>query len=167
MILINCIINWIKEKTNKNLIYTELIFKMSENGSNGSDFHKYCDNKGPTLILIKTNNNRIFGGFTPLNWISQSITLNDESNQTFIFSLNLMKKFDLINKSKAAIICDPNSGPNFGNTDFTLKESLKNGQSYADSSSNFLSNNNLELTGGNGSNELFETEEFEVYKIIY
>ena len=95
---------------------------MSENGSNCSDFHKYFDNKGPTLILIKTNNNRIFGGFTPLNWVNQSVTLNDGSNKTFIFSLNLMKKFDIFNKDKEAIICNSNSGPNFGETDFSVKD---------------------------------------------
>ena len=33
------ILNWIKEKTKKNSINFELIFKMSENGSNISDFH--------------------------------------------------------------------------------------------------------------------------------
>ena len=165
---INCIINWINEKTNQNSIETELIFKMSENGSNGSDFHRYCDNKGPTLILIKTKNNRIFGGFTPLNWINKSASIKDESNQTFIFSLNLMKKFDSINyKNNPAIICNLNYGPNFGVTDFQLKENLKNGESYADSSCAFLSKNSLELTGGNGNKALFETEEFEVYKIIY
>ena len=34
------IINWIKEKTKKNTIEFELIFKMSENGTNSEDFHK-------------------------------------------------------------------------------------------------------------------------------
>ena len=32
------------------------------------DFHKYCDNQGPNLILVKTKKNKIFGGFTPLSW---------------------------------------------------------------------------------------------------
>ena len=62
------IINWIKQKTNKKKIKFEKIFVMSVNGSSSQDFHKYCDNKGPTLTIIKTTKNRIFGGFTPLNW---------------------------------------------------------------------------------------------------
>ena len=88
----NLIINWIREKTNKNSVKFELIFRMSENGSKSSDFHKYCDNKGSTLIIIKTAKNKIFGGFTPLNWKDNGNAINDESNQTFIFSLNLDKK---------------------------------------------------------------------------
>ena len=43
---------------------------MSENGFTSKDFHYYCDNKGPTLILIKTSNDVIIGGFTPFNWES-------------------------------------------------------------------------------------------------
>ena len=41
---------------------------MSINGRTSKDFHKYCDNKGPTLTIVKTTKNKIFGGFTPLNW---------------------------------------------------------------------------------------------------
>ena len=63
----NSIINWIKEKINKNNIRFEKIFIMSKNGNSSKDFHNYCDNKGPTLIIVKTTKNKIFGGFTPLN----------------------------------------------------------------------------------------------------
>ena len=41
---------------------------MSENGTKSEDFHKYCDNKGPTLTLFKTTKNKKFGGFISLNW---------------------------------------------------------------------------------------------------
>ena len=54
------IINWIKQKTQKNQMKFEKIFVMSQNGSSSNDFHNYCDNKGPTLTIIKTNKNRIF-----------------------------------------------------------------------------------------------------------
>ena len=55
-------------KKKKNSIEFELIFKMCRDGSNCKDFHNSCDNKGPTLIFIQTTKNKIFGGFTPLNW---------------------------------------------------------------------------------------------------
>ena len=75
---------------------------MSENGSKSTDFHKYCDNKGPTLIIVKTTKNKIFGGFTLLDWKdnggSINNSINDKSNQTFIFLLNLDKKYDMIKK---------------------------------------------------------------------
>ena len=64
----NTIINWIKEKIKINKIKFEKIFEMNSNGTRSEDFHRYCDNKGPTLTLVKTTKNKIFGGFTPLDW---------------------------------------------------------------------------------------------------
>ena len=72
---INLINEWIKEKMDKNEIKYELIYKMSKDGSSAKDFHKCCDNKGPTLTIIKTDGNKIFGGFTPLEW--KSLEKND------------------------------------------------------------------------------------------
>ena len=161
------IINWIDSKINKNKIDFKLIFKMSENGEKSGDFHKYCDDKGPTLSLIKTTQNRIFGGFTPLNWKNSGGYVEDKSNITFIFSLNTNKKFDLIKDDKQAIYCSSDYGVNFGAADFRLNKNLKEGITYANTSCKFLSNKNLELTGGKGDNEKFETEEFEVYQVIY
>ncbi len=44
-----------------------LIFKKSRDGSNVSDFHKFCDNKGKTLIMIETTKERKFSGFINVN----------------------------------------------------------------------------------------------------
>ena len=46
--------NWIEETINKKINKFELIFKMSENGTKAEDFHRLCDDKGPTLTLVKT-----------------------------------------------------------------------------------------------------------------
>ena len=140
---------------------------MSENGYESKDFHRYCDNKGPTLIIIKTTNNKIFGGFTPLNWGKEYTKLYDDKNQTFIFSLNLMKKYNIIDIKKEAIIWDELYGPRFGCDDFRINTDMKRGKTYANKFCNFLSNNNLELTGGKGESGEFETEELEVFKIVY
>ena len=140
---------------------------MSENGTKYEDFHQYCDNKGPTLTLVKTTKNKIFGGFTPLNWRSEGKGINDPDKNTFIFSLNCKKKYNMIKENNWSIYCQKNNGPNFGNSDFYLKENMKNGGTYANKDCSFLKDNNLELTGGNGNNEDFETEELEVYKVIY
>jgi hypothetical protein len=161
------IINWIREKTNKNFIRFEKIFIMNKNGNSSKDFHKYCDNNGPTLTLIKTINNKIFGGFTPLNWDISGVDKIDENNQTFIFSLSSMKKYDMINKDKSAICCNREYGPSFGASDFCILSNMKKGETYANEVTNFLSNNNLELTGGEGNNEYFDVDNFEVLKVLY
>jgi len=68
--------------------------------------------------------------------------------------------------SREAIFCRE-SGPSFGCDDFMLCHNLKKGQTFANKLSNFISNNNLELTGGKGNGESFVTEEFEVYKVTF
>ena len=44
---------------------------------------------------------------------------------------------------------------------------MKKCSTYANSDTSFLSNNNLELTGGKGDHESFDIENFEVFKVIY
>ena len=70
-------------------------------------------------------------------------------------------------KNGYGIYCREDYGPNFGDCDFYLKKNMKLGETYANSFCNFLSNKNLELTGGKGEKESFNTEELEVYKVIY
>ena len=164
------ILNWIQEKTKINAIYikSELIFRMSENGESWENFHEYCDNKGHTLVSIETTKDKIFGGFTPLNWKKEdNRELGDDSNQTFIFSLNLNKKYDLIKTQRKAIRFTKDFGPIFGDKDMALNKNMKTGISFANELSNFLQKNNLELTGGKGDKENFETKEVEVFKINF
>ena len=47
-----------------------LIYRGSESGFRAQNFHEQCDNKGPTITLIKDENNFIFGGYTSQNWKS-------------------------------------------------------------------------------------------------
>ena len=162
----NLIINWIKGKINKDILQFKLIFRMDENTSKSEDFHKACDKQGPTLVLIKTKTLRTFGGFTPLDWGKTGGGIKDESNQTFIFSLDMKKKFDILKVNEQAINRS-NDGPKFGDCDIKIESNMKNGVSFANSNCNFLSGNNLELTGGHGDSQKFETLELEVFKVIY
>ena len=161
------IMDAIKKKIKKDNVDFSLIFRMSENGTKAEDFHKYCDNKGPSLVIIKTKTDRIFGGFTPLDWTKKGELSYDEPFQTFIFSINLKKIFNIKDNESGTIKCDGNYGPVFGNWDFGLNKDMKVGETYATNKSSFLSNDNLELTGGNANNEKFETVELEVYKAKY
>ena len=53
---------WLGEKRKWNLCY-----RASRDGWKGSDFHNHCDDKGPTVVLIKANG-YIFGGYTDQDW---------------------------------------------------------------------------------------------------
>ncbi len=50
-----------------------LIYRASEHEYTAESFHKYCDYKGPTLIIIKSSGGWIFGGYTTQSWGVKSI----------------------------------------------------------------------------------------------
>ena len=47
-----------------------LLYRASRDGWASTDFHDFCDKKGPTVTVIKSGNN-IFGGFTERSWESK------------------------------------------------------------------------------------------------
>ena len=49
-----------------------LLFRASRDGFAGQTFHSKCDNKGPTITVVKSGAN-IFGGFTEKSWTSKNI----------------------------------------------------------------------------------------------
>ena len=44
-----------------------LLFRASDDGKRPADFHRCCDNKGPTVVLIK-HGEFILGGYTSKSW---------------------------------------------------------------------------------------------------
>ena len=51
----------------------KLLYRASEYDYTTSSFHEYCDNKEPTLVLIKSSGGWIFGGYTTQSWIDNCI----------------------------------------------------------------------------------------------
>ena len=51
----------------------KLIYRASEHGYTAESFHKYCNDKGPTLIVIKSSEGWIFGGYTTQSWSGECI----------------------------------------------------------------------------------------------
>jgi hypothetical protein len=63
----------------------ELIYKASRDGFDANAFHTRCDNKGPTMTIIQSNNNYLFGGYTSIPWTSDGSYKNDTT--AFLFTL--------------------------------------------------------------------------------
>jgi BTB/POZ domain-containing protein KCTD9 len=53
---------------NKVELKLNLIYKAKRDGFTPGDFHSRCDNKGPTICVIKSEHGKTFGGFTNLSW---------------------------------------------------------------------------------------------------
>ena len=137
---------------------SELLFSTSKNGFKPSEFHKLCDNKGPTIIFIETKKGYIFGGYTELDWDKSSSYKTDES--TFLFSINNKAKYTRRNK-KCSIYCREDLAPSFGgdgDPDIFCMGSCKTGKIC--SQNTFATKE--ELNNGESS---FEVKEMEVYQI--
>lgn len=55
-----------------------LLYRATTDGKKSADFHGCCDNKGPTLVVIK-HEEYIFGGYTSQPWESEVISVNCSS----------------------------------------------------------------------------------------
>ena len=85
---------------------TELLYRMNRDGCKPDIFHRRCDNRGPTMILISANNGYIFGGYNPTSWISEYCY--SECDDAFLFSItdpsNHRKPFKcVLSKSKTSL----------------------------------------------------------------
>ena len=66
----------------------------------------------------------------PLNWDNKGENKFDNKNQTFLFSLNLKKKYDMIDNKKGAIYGNEGNGPYLGGLsarDFSIEKNIKKG----------------------------------------
>ena len=89
----------------------QLIYDAKENGDKVSTFHSMCDNKGATLTIIATNENKIFGGYLSKSFSQNSGWIHDE--KAFVFSLNYNEKYPLID-STYSFYGGKDRGPTFG-----------------------------------------------------
>jgi hypothetical protein len=51
-----------------------LLWRGSRKGFGAGDFHSRCDGHPPTLTLIQDTKGNIFGGFTPVEWVSRALS---------------------------------------------------------------------------------------------
>jgi hypothetical protein len=47
---------------------TKLIYRESRDGFTAEDFHSRCDNKGETVIIVKSVTGKVYGGYTDISW---------------------------------------------------------------------------------------------------
>ena len=89
-----------------------MLYRASLKENTPDDFHRLCDNKGPTIILIETTKGKRFGGYTSLDWDSSSEWKNDL--EEFLFSLDNDKKYEVIPNSSYKVYSNRGFGLWFG-----------------------------------------------------
>jgi len=150
-----------------------LIYRASRDGFEANKFHTKCDNKSKTLIIIKSTNGYVFGGYTEKSWNHSGGLFSDAKNDpnSFIFSLinKNQRPIKLKWSQKYAIYCHTMCGPVFGGgSDLSIADqSNVNTDSYSNLGCSFThpdyayeSNEAKSFLAGSSK---FQVSEIEVY----
>ena len=90
------------------------LYQATIDGGDTINFHNKCDNIPNTLVLIKSEGKRRFGGFTPIPWKSEGAYIKDPEIKTFVFSLDNKNIYYLKDKESIAVVHYYDCGPCFG-----------------------------------------------------
>ncbi|CAF4844872.1 unnamed protein product [Rotaria sp. Silwood1] len=95
-----------------------LIYKAIRDGFSSADFHRCCDNQGPTITVIQsTAGGYLFGGYTSVSWNSRQSYVHD-NNGPFLFTITNPHGIPPTKYSvtipEYSIYDHPNCGPTFG-----------------------------------------------------
>ncbi|PKK76728.1 hypothetical protein RhiirC2_844952 [Rhizophagus irregularis] len=146
----------ISKKYSKANLEFQLLARGSRDGFTGASFHKMCDNKGPTITIIKLKGEpSILGGYNPINWEINKHGNYEKTSDSFIFSLDKEITLSRVQNYDNAIFQNKN-GPNFN--DLTLRGTFNstNGVYYA----KYIYDQKIHAKG------YFIADEYEVFSII-
>lgn len=93
-----------------------LLYKASRDGFSASQFHSKCDDKGPTIVVVRCTRGYIFGGYTQTSWSSVTGYIRSRSS---LFTLRNQHNYPPtmlpVNTAMSdAIYCSSTCGPTFG-----------------------------------------------------
>ena len=153
-------------KINTNLISQNkkitlnLLYKATADSDKAFSFHDKCDGANRTLVLIETDKEKRFGGYTSKSWKGDCIEKKDDD--AFVFSLDKMKTYD--NTGELAIGCYPKFGPIFMGCQIRIYDNcFSKGGTTFEKGLNYKTEEDYELNGGERN---FNVKEIEVYEVI-
>ena len=117
---VDIIEKWISPKK---FFKCKLLYDAKENGDKVSTFHSLCDNKGATLTIISTSNDKIFGGYLSKSFSENSGWIHDDD--AFIFSLNYNEKYSSLDNTYT-FYGGKDRGPTFGGYNIEVFDNFLN-----------------------------------------
>ncbi|GES76346.1 carbohydrate-binding module family 13 protein [Rhizophagus clarus] len=100
-----------------------LLFRGSRDGFTRDKFHEICDNKSPTVTIIKVeDSNEILGGYNPVEWKSNSSYGITKDSFIFSFDNNRIENYVLsrVVDGNYATYNSISCGPKFGRSDLVI-----------------------------------------------
>jgi hypothetical protein len=102
---------WLLNQLPMKVVTLTLLFSGSTHGWERSKFHELCDEKGPTITVMKSKAGKVFGGFAMQSWDSETGYKADE--MAFIYSIDRQQIYRATDAQKA-LYCYSSWGPSFG-----------------------------------------------------
>ena len=153
----------LSERLNRKVVTLEKIYQATVDGDTTAKFHSKCDGHANNLIVIKSTNNKIFGGFTSLAYHSLNGSYYYDCN-AFLFSLNNLEVYEINTKDKSVWIGSSYSVLFGAGHDIWLQDKcLTNSQNHSVQNSYNYKGKSYALTGGN----YFTTLDYIVYQVIF
>jgi hypothetical protein len=148
-----------------------LIYKATRDGFGVSDFHRCCDNQGPTMTVIQSKEGGfLFGGYTSVSWKSVGDYVADNNNP-FIFTLTnphgIPPTKYSIQHTQHSIYDDRQYGPTFGGGHdlYVCDNSQTATGSYTRFPTSYIDTTNRGNDTFTG-NKNFQTSDIEVYRLV-
>jgi hypothetical protein len=149
-----------------------LLYRGTRDGFESGDFHHYCNGHTNTITIVKSTNDYVFGGYTPIAWTSRNSYVADPTLQSFLFTLTnphkLAGRIFALEKPDYAIHDYINTGPRFGSHhDLSITSQCNcHTSSYSNLGGTYRNDTGLAgntvLTGGYN----FTVKEMEVFEVV-
>ncbi|KAF9355373.1 hypothetical protein BGX26_006653 [Mortierella sp. AD094] len=98
-----------------------LQYRATRDGFDAANFHMACDQRGPTLTVVRADNGTIFGGYNSSSWSSHPTGVYSTSRVNFLFTLKSREHplrenamFNVKGDGNAATYNKADHGPTFG-----------------------------------------------------
>jgi hypothetical protein len=148
-----------------------LIYKAIRDGFGSCDFHRLCNNQGPTMSVIQSKNGGyLFGGYTSVSWRSIDNCVTD-TNGPFIFTLTnphgIPPTKYSIQYAQYSIYDFKTHGPTFGggNDLYVCDNSQTTTVSYSNFPHSYIDTTNRGYATFTGDKN-FQTSDIEVYRLL-
>jgi len=157
------LLSWIDHKE------LTLLYKATEDSFAAISFHSKCNNKGACLVIVKSTDGSVFGGYTSVGWrggLSNYIPDTKSWLFTLVNKHNILPTKYSVSLQEYGIYDRDDYGPTFGGGhDFNIaNNSNSNNTSY----SNFPHSYNDSTGVGKGTltSYNFTCEEIEVFSVV-
>lgn len=162
-------------KASRYNLLRKLRLMIIRDGFAAEEFHRHCDNKGPTLTIIKEKDGgHLFGGFISGSWEAPSTAVYKKNSSAFIFTLsnphNIPPTRYFPKDNRESFGCRKGWGPNF----FDVRvEANANSNAYSFScfpchytDTTGKGRDTLFLPAVKGEHACFSVAEIEVYSVL-